>query len=74
METKMTKRSASDGNIVATGQARRQQTTVKKRKHTTIFEEVEKLEDLGPRMLELLLTEPDGTRVFLRVRDRRTIN
>jgi hypothetical protein len=27
---------------------------------------------LGPRMHELLLTEPEGTRIYLRVRDRRT--
>ena len=54
--------------------AARRRTMVKKQKGTAIFEEVEKLEDLGPRMLELLLTEPDGTRIYLRVRDRRTIN
>lgn len=71
----MTKRSAGHGDTVATKQRRRQQTTViKKQTNTAIFEEVEKLEDLGPRLLELLLTEPDGTRIYLRVRDRRTIN
>ena len=48
----MTKRSAGNGDIVATEQARRQQPTIKKQKHTTVFEEVEKLEDLGPRMLD----------------------
>ena len=47
---------------------------VKKQKYTAIFEEVEKFEDLGPRMHELLLTSPKGTRIYLRVRDRRTIN
>ncbi len=70
----MAKRSAGNGDTGASNQARRQRTTVKKQKHTAIFEEVEKLEDLGPRMVELLLTEPEGTRIYLRVRDRRTIN
>jgi hypothetical protein len=54
--------------------ARRRRTTVKKQKYTTIVEEVEKFEDLAPRLHELLLTEPEGTRIYLRVRDRRTIN
>jgi hypothetical protein len=47
---------------------------IKNQKYPTIFEEVEKFEDLGPRMHELLLTSPKGTRIYLRVRDRRTIN
>jgi hypothetical protein len=47
---------------------------VKKQKYTTLFEEVERLEDVAPRMIELLLTEPEGTRIYLRVRDRRIIN
>ena len=47
---------------------------VKKQKCAAIFEEVEKFEDLAPRMHELLLTEPKGTRIYLRIRDRRTIN
>src|SRR5262249_38273519 len=51
-----------------------QRTTVKKQKYNAIFEEVEKFEDLAPRMQELLLTEPKGTRIYLRVRDVRTIN
>ena len=55
-------------------QAEKQRTMVKKQQYATIVEEVEKFEDLGPRMHELLLTEPEGTRIFLRVRDRRTIN
>jgi hypothetical protein len=54
--------------------ARRRRTTVKKQKYTTIVEEVEKFEDLAPRLHELLLTESEGTRIYLRVRDRRTIN
>jgi hypothetical protein len=70
----MAKRSAGNGDTGASNQARRQRTTVKKQKHTAIFEEVEKLEDLGPRMVELLLAEPEGTRIYLRARDRRTIN
>jgi hypothetical protein len=48
--------------------------TAKKQGLTAIFEEVEKLEDITPRMVELLLTEPEGTRIYLRVRDRRIIN
>ena len=54
--------------------AAKQRTTVKKQKYTAIFEEVEKFEDLAPRMHELLLTEPKGTRIYLRVRDRRIIH
>ena len=52
----------------------KKQTIVKEQEYTVIFEEVEKFEDLGPRMHELLLTSPEGTRIYLRVRDRRTIN
>ena len=54
--------------------AAKQRNMVNIQKYTTIVEEVEKLEDLGPRMLELLLTEPEKTRIYLHVRDRRTIN
>jgi hypothetical protein len=54
--------------------APKQLTMVKKQKYTAIFEEVEKFKDLAPRMHELLLTEPEGTRIYLRVRDCRTIN
>ena len=43
-----------------------------KQKCDIIFEAVEKFEDLGPRMHELLLAYPKGTRIYLRVRDRRT--
>jgi hypothetical protein len=46
----------------------------KNQKFATVFEEVEKFEDLAPRMEELLLTEPEGTRIYLRVRDRTAIN
>jgi hypothetical protein len=49
-------------------------TIIKKRKHTAIFEDVENFEELGRRMQELLLTEPQGTRIYLRVRDSRTLN
>ena len=54
--------------------AAKQQNIVKKQKYTTIIGEVEKFEELAPRMLELLLTSPKGTRIYLRVRDRKTIN
>jgi hypothetical protein len=67
----------SNGDFpMATKQPRaaKQCATVKKQKYTTIVEEVEKFEDLVPRMHELLLIEPEGTRIYLRVRDRRTIN
>jgi len=47
---------------------------IKKQKHTAIFEVVETFEELGRRMRELLLTSPKGTRIYLRVRDRRTLN
>ena len=43
-------------------------------KCTAIFEEVENFEELGTRMQELLLTEPAGTRIYLRVRKDTTIN
>ena len=49
-------------------------TIIKKRKHTAIFEEVENFEDLGRRMQELLLTEPQVTRIYLRVRARSALN
>ena len=52
----------------------KQRNIIKKQKCTTIFEEVEKFEDLRPRMHELLLTSPEGTRIYLRVRDERTLN
>jgi len=47
---------------------------VKKQKGTAIFEEVDEVEDVAPRMLELLLTEPEGTRIYIRVRNRRIIH
>jgi hypothetical protein len=53
--------------------AARRRTMVKKQKGTAIFEEVDEVEDVAPRMLELLLTEPEGTRIYIRVRNRRTI-
>jgi hypothetical protein len=48
-------------------QATKQRDIVKKQKYPTIIEEVEKFEDLGPRMHELLLTLPRRTRIYLRV-------
>jgi hypothetical protein len=51
-----------------------QRTTVKTQEYTVLFEEVEKFEDLAPRMHELLLAEPKGTRIYLRVRDREVVN
>ena len=54
--------------------AAKQRTMVKKQKCTAIFEEVDELEDVAPRMIELLLTSPEGTRIYLRVRNRRTIH
>jgi hypothetical protein len=47
---------------------------IKKKKHTAIFEVVDSFEELGTRMQELLLTEPKGTRIYLRVRKDTTIN
>ena len=55
-------------------QTEKKRQAVKKRKVATIIEEVESIEDLALRMQELLLTEPEGTRIYLRVRDDRTIN
>jgi hypothetical protein len=55
-------------------QAAKQRTMIKKQKCTAIFEEVDELEDVAPRMIELLLTSPEGTRIYLRVRNRRTIH
>jgi hypothetical protein len=52
----------------------KQRNIIKKQKCTTIIEEVERFEDLGPRMHELLLTSPEGTRIYLRVRDDITIH
>jgi hypothetical protein len=54
--------------------AAKQRTMVKEQKCTAIFEKVDELEDVAPRMLELLLTEPEGTRIYIRVRNRRTIH
>jgi hypothetical protein len=55
-------------------QTEKRRRAVKKQKCTAIFEEVENFEDLGTRMQELLLTEPEGTRIYLRVRKDTTIN
>ena len=52
----------------------KQRNIKKKQKCTTIIEEVEKFEDLGPRMHELLLTSPEGTRIYLRVRNQWTVH
>ena len=40
--------------------AAKKRTTVKKQEYTVIFEEVEKFEDLGPRMHELLVDLAQG--------------
>jgi hypothetical protein len=48
--------------------------TIKMQKCKTIVEEVENFEDLGPRMQELVLTSPEGTRIYLRVRNQVTIH
>jgi hypothetical protein len=40
----------------------------------TIVEEVEKLEDIGPRMQILLLTPPEAVRIYLRVRNPVTVH
>jgi hypothetical protein len=45
----------------------KKQAIVKKQQYTAIFEEVEKFEELGPRMHELFLASPKGTRIYLRV-------
>jgi hypothetical protein len=50
------------------------QTIVNNQNGATIFEEVATFDDLAPRMQELLVTNPPGTRIYLRVRDPRTIN
>jgi hypothetical protein len=50
------------------------QTIVNNQNVATIFEEADTFEDLTPRMQELLLTTTPGTRIYLRVRDRRIIN
>jgi hypothetical protein len=55
-------------------QTEKRRRAVKTQKCTAIFEEVENFEDLGTRMQELLLTEPEGTRIYLRVRKDTTIN
>jgi hypothetical protein len=39
-----------------------------------IFEEVETFEELAPRLHELLLTSPKGTKVYVHVRDRRSVH
>jgi hypothetical protein len=52
----------------------KQRNIAQKKKCATIIEEVENFEDLGRRMQELLLTSPEGTRIYLRVRDQRTVN
>jgi hypothetical protein len=51
-------------------QTKRQRKIIRKEAATTIIEEVERFEDLGPRMQKLLLTSPEGTRIYLRVRDQ----
>jgi hypothetical protein len=47
----------------------------KTKRYAPIFEEVEDFEELGRRMKELLLSEPKGRKIYLRVRDDlKTIN
>jgi hypothetical protein len=53
---------------------KRRQEIVRKQAATIIIEEVETFEDLGPRMQELLLNSPEGTRIYLRVRQKQTMN
>jgi hypothetical protein len=48
--------------------------SIKKRKCKTVFDEVETLEDVAPRMIELLPSESEGNRIYISIRDRRTIN
>jgi hypothetical protein len=48
--------------------------TIKRQKCKTIVEEVENLEDLGPRMQELVSTSPEGTRIYLSVRNPVTVH
>jgi hypothetical protein len=52
----------------------RQDRSSRQPKVKTIIEEVDNLKDLAPRMLELIETEPEGTRIYLRVRKNLTIN
>jgi len=52
----------------------KQRKIIRKQAATTIIEEVERFEDLGPRMHQLLLTSLKGTRIYLRVRDQRTLH
>jgi hypothetical protein len=54
--------------------AGKRRNTKKGQECKTIIEEVENFEDLGPRMQELLLTLPQGTRIYLRVRNQVTIH
>ena len=46
----------------------------KKQTWITIVDEVDTFEELAPRLHELLLTSPDNARVYVRVRDPRTLN
>ena len=55
-------------------QTEKKRHAAKKQKVSTIIEEVESIEDLALRMQELVLTEPEGTRIYLRVRNSRTIH
>ena len=49
-------------------------TAKKKQTWITIVDEVESFEDLAPRLYELLLTSPGNARIYVRVRDPRTLN
>jgi hypothetical protein len=46
----------------------------KQQKRITVVGEVETLEDLAPRMQELTLDLPEGSRIYLRVRNQRTVH
>jgi hypothetical protein len=52
----------------------KQRNTIKKRDCKTIVEEVERFKDLAPRMHELILNSPKGTRIYLSVRNQGTIH
>ena len=54
--------------------AGKQRNTIRKQDCKTIVEEVERFEDLAPRMRELILNSPKGTRIYLRVRNQVTVH
>jgi hypothetical protein len=52
----------------------KRRSAVRKQKCVTLVEEVEALEHLAPRMQELLLDLPEGSRIYLRVRGQETVH